>query len=83
MEFGSIVRAQREARGMSRKALGLLVGVTDTQIFRIETGARAPSLDLFRRLVRELDIPPSDAVSADMPSPSPEPAALSEALSSS
>lgn len=82
MEFGSIVRTRREARGLSRKALGLLVGVTDTQIFRVETGARAPSLELFKRLVRELDIPADDAVRADMPSPSPEPAALSEALSS-
>jgi transcriptional regulator with XRE-family HTH domain len=82
MEFGTLVRTRREAAKLSRNELGQMVGVTGTQIFRIETGARAPSLDVFRLLVRELDIPADEAVRADMPSPSPAQAALSEVLTS-
>lgn len=46
----SSLRALREQRGLSQKALGEAVGVSRQAINALETGKHAPSLDLAYRL---------------------------------
>ena len=53
--FGSLVAEAREAKGLSKTALGQLVGVSHVHISRIEDGSE-PSVGLFRKLVRTLGL---------------------------
>ena len=43
MDTGNLVRQRREAAGLTRKALGELVGVGEAMICHIETGKRGIS----------------------------------------
>lgn len=52
MNFGEWLRGKRQARGLSLVELGALVGVTDVQISRIETGSRSPSYETALKLAR-------------------------------
>lgn len=52
--LGGILRQIREARGLSRSALGQLVGVHPSAVSRWERGQRQPSLDTLRHLAAML-----------------------------
>ena len=51
-----ILRAKREAAGLTQRQLADLVGVTDQTISNIERGVTTPTLDTARALARVLGI---------------------------
>lgn len=54
--FGKHLRGIREARGLSLKELGDLANVDKSTLFRIETGAASPNLDLLISVARALGL---------------------------
>lgn len=52
MNFGAWLRGKRQARGLSLADLSVMVGVSDVQISRIETGQRSPSYETALKLAR-------------------------------
>jgi phage repressor protein C with HTH and peptisase S24 domain len=58
-EIGQIIKAAREARGLSQAQLGALIGVKQASIFSIEAGDTQRSKFL-PEIIRELAIAPED-----------------------
>jgi transcriptional regulator with XRE-family HTH domain len=54
--LGEIIRARREASGLSQRELGRCVGVSAAYVAYIESGTRRPSHTLLFRLTRELHL---------------------------
>jgi transcriptional regulator with XRE-family HTH domain len=54
--FSSVLEGLRMKRGMSRAALGTLVGVTQGTVRNWETGKANPSIDLIKRLAEALGV---------------------------
>jgi transcriptional regulator with XRE-family HTH domain len=52
----SLLRAAREARGFSARKLSLAAGLSDSMVGKIESGEVQPSLKVFARLVRQLQL---------------------------
>jgi DNA-binding XRE family transcriptional regulator len=57
--------AARERAGLSRAALGALIGVNRTHIHHVESGTRNPSWDLMMRWTKALKAPGSKIWAAD------------------
>ena len=52
------IKQLRESKGLSQKALGQLVGVTDAYVTMLERGKRRnPSLPVLKRLAKALGVP--------------------------
>ena len=52
-----MIKALREEKGLSQKALATRVGVTDAYIAMLETGIRKnPSLDILKKLAKALGV---------------------------
>ena len=62
-----ILKAKREAAGLTQRQLADLVGVTDQTISNIERGATMPTLDTARALARVLGIPVEGLFAPDVP----------------
>jgi transcriptional regulator with XRE-family HTH domain len=60
MNIGRRVREVREDLGMQRTVLARRVGVAENTIYRIETGKRAPSVELLENIARELRTDPAE-----------------------
>ena len=60
LEAGSRIRSLREARNLSQEDLSELAGVDRKTVNRLETGARALTIDQAARLARALDGIPVD-----------------------
>jgi transcriptional regulator with XRE-family HTH domain len=60
MDVGRRVREVREDLGMQRTVLARRVGVAENTIYRIETGKRAPSVELLEKIAHELRTEPAD-----------------------
>jgi phage repressor protein C with HTH and peptisase S24 domain len=58
-EIGQIIKAARDARGLSQAQLGALIGVKQASIFSIEAGDTQRSKFL-PEIIRELGIPPEE-----------------------
>lgn len=56
--MGDVIRACRTARGYSARALSLEAGLSESVVGKIEAGAMEPSLKVFSRIVRVLDLSP-------------------------
>jgi phage repressor protein C with HTH and peptisase S24 domain len=70
-EIGQIVKAAREARGLSQAQLGALIGVKQASIFSIEAGDTKRSKFL-PEIIKELEIPPEHVgLPKDRPAPAP------------
>lgn len=54
--LGARLRAVREARGMSLRALAAAIGVSPSLVSQVETGRTKPSVSTLYALVSELDI---------------------------
>src|SRR4051812_27465509 len=63
-EFGSVVRARREAAGLSQEALASAASLHRTYISMLERGERTPSLGTVLLLARALNTTMSSLVSA-------------------
>ena len=59
-KIGRRVREVREDLGMQRTVLARRVGVAENTIYRIETGKRAPSVELLEKIARELRTEPAE-----------------------
>jgi transcriptional regulator with XRE-family HTH domain len=58
MKFdAAAVRCRREARGLTQRELGAIVGVTNTTICRLERGDRIPHAATCARIAQTLGIP--------------------------
>jgi Zn-dependent peptidase ImmA (M78 family)/transcriptional regulator with XRE-family HTH domain len=55
---GKSIRSQREAAGLSQKALGDLVGLSRSSIAQIEAGKRKIDILLLRKLAQQLGVSP-------------------------
>ncbi len=51
-----MVRAIREAHGMTQRALASRAGITQAALFRLESGATDPRLSTLRRLAKALGV---------------------------
>jgi transcriptional regulator with XRE-family HTH domain len=58
------IREIRELRGISEAELAALVGTSQPQIHRLESGARKLTVDWMRRIARSLDCSPADLIAA-------------------
>jgi transcriptional regulator with XRE-family HTH domain len=54
---GEIIRADRQARGLSVAELAKRIGIGAATLHRIETGSSSPSLDLLLRVAKKVDRP--------------------------
>jgi transcriptional regulator with XRE-family HTH domain len=53
-----VIKALREDKGLSQKALADRIGVSDAYITMLETGKRAnPSLKVLKKLAKALGVP--------------------------
>jgi transcriptional regulator with XRE-family HTH domain len=58
--FGANVRAARHAKNWTQEDLAHASGLTSVQISRIERGVREVRLTTILRLLRALDVPPTE-----------------------
>ncbi len=56
--MGSLLRAAREAKRLTRKELGEALSLGDQYLYQIETGRRRPTLETLWELAQYLDIDP-------------------------
>ena len=56
-DLGEIARAQRKALGMSQEDVAYKLKIEQTDLSKIERGAKRPSLDLALRLAAVLQLP--------------------------
>lgn len=54
MDFGTWLRGKRQKHGLSMVEFGAMVGVSDVQISRIETGKRRPAYETALRIALAL-----------------------------
>ena len=54
--FGDIIRAARERKGMNREDMGRIINEKASVISRLESGAMVPDTKLARKIERALDI---------------------------
>lgn len=57
--IGEAVKAARVQRGMSRKALAAAIGVSPTQIYRIESGRSGANVETLQKIAQTLGVPVS------------------------
>ena len=55
-DYRKIMRAKREAKGLSQHKLAPQLGITQTFLSEIERGRKNPSLEQFFRICEALDI---------------------------
>jgi len=60
--IGSRLRKLRLEKGESQLSLALKMNVAQSQVNRIESGRRCPSLITFIRFCKTLDVKPSDVL---------------------
>lgn len=58
-EIGARIKKGREEWGLSRKELATRVGVQATSIAMYESGARTPSIEVFIKLTKALEVSPN------------------------
>lgn len=58
MSIGETIRVLRKRSDLSQAELAQQVGVWQTQISQIESGATSPSLDLLQRIAQALGVKP-------------------------
>jgi DNA-binding XRE family transcriptional regulator len=66
--LGKAVKAARKSKGLTQSQLAGLLEISPRHLKGIENSGRTPSLKLFRRIVRELDISTEDIFNQDKPS---------------
>jgi transcriptional regulator with XRE-family HTH domain len=54
MPFPDRLSTLRKQRGLTQEALGDLIGITKTQIYRYENGSSQPTLDVIKKLAMAL-----------------------------
>ena len=58
-----MIKALRERKGLSQKALADRIGVSDAYITMLETGKRAnPSLKILKKLAKALGVPVTEVL---------------------
>lgn len=56
VQFGLSVRAARASRGLSQRALALMIGTTQSYVWRLESGRINPTLEIQCRLADALEV---------------------------
>ena len=62
-----MVRAIREAQGMTQRALASRAGITQAALFRLESGATDPRLSTLRKLAKALNVTVADLIGEGKP----------------
>lgn len=57
MEFGQIIKRLREEKGITQKELGVMIGLSDATMSKIENGIRTPDIPLIEKLAPALGVP--------------------------
>lgn len=60
--FGTVIRAEREKRGIAQDAFAIAAHVDRSYYGKLERGERQPSLALMLRIARALECPGADLV---------------------
>lgn len=68
-DVGAQLRALREARGLSQRALARLAGVTNATVSNIETNSVSPSVASLRKIVRAMGTSMAEFFAADAAGP--------------
>jgi transcriptional regulator with XRE-family HTH domain len=77
-DFGRVLKARREALGLTRRGLVDASGLSYPYVSQLETGSRLPSHRSLARLARALQLEPADLAAAitfdeeSMPRPQPD-----------
>ena len=79
LEIADRIRSRREALGLSRAALGRVLGVTGQAIANWESGARQVSLELVGQLAAALHTTPHELIGSQQTAPI-DPGVLAQAL---
>ena len=58
--MGKVIKQRREEMGMSQEELGAMALTSNVHISYIESGSRAPSLDLFVAIANALEVSADD-----------------------
>jgi transcriptional regulator with XRE-family HTH domain len=56
-QIGRTLQRLREARGLSRAALGRTVGISGVYVAKLERGRSDPTVGVLQRLAKALDVP--------------------------
>ena len=56
MPFPDRLSTMRKQRGFTQEALAELIGITETQVYRYESGASQPTLDVIKKLAVVLSV---------------------------
>ena len=65
MNIGEQIKKVRQEKGLSQKALGQLLGVSQQHIAQYETGKRKPKYDTLKKIIHALNVPILDIVDED------------------
>jgi transcriptional regulator with XRE-family HTH domain len=60
--FGEIIHERRSALGFSQEKLSVVAGLDRTFVYKVERGARNPSLETIFRVAKGLGIAPEDLI---------------------
>lgn len=60
--FGASVRGARATKGLSQRALALMIGTTQSYVWRLESGRINPTLDVQCRIADALGVSVRDLV---------------------
>ncbi|MCD7947866.1 MAG: helix-turn-helix domain-containing protein [Oscillospiraceae bacterium] len=81
-EMGGIIRAAREAKGMTQAALSKATGIAVRTIIDIEKNKRHPTYEVFYKIIRALDLSADHIFWPEKISQTPEQAQLIRAVRS-
>ena len=65
MTTGEKIRMIRKAKGLTQKALGEALGVTQATIQQLESGKRNPKFNTLQRIADALNVPVEELISLD------------------
>ena len=82
IKIGGIIRAAREANGMTQLALSKTAGIAIRTIIDLEKNKRFPTFEVLQSIIRVLDIPADHIFRPDKAEYTPEQEQLMRAISS-
>ena len=81
MTLGDFIKTKRTELNMSRNALGIKAGISHTEVYRIETGARQqPSLKVLCAIADALSVPQEELMKVAGYAPSDDTSAVERAF---
>lgn len=65
MELGSRIRRLRVEQGLSTRKFCIMIGMSKSQLYRIEHGKSSPTVDMLERIAGGLDVKAHQLINFD------------------